>query len=49
MVWVKQVAQQLKSLVKKLQWVPATAMYPNTTNGCADLAQVELSMMMVQH
>jgi len=28
---------------KETIWVPATAMYPNTTNGCADLAQVELS------
>jgi len=27
---------------KETIWVPATAMYPNTTNGCADLAQVEL-------
>jgi hypothetical protein len=24
-------------------WIPASAMYPNTTNGCAPLAQVELS------
>jgi hypothetical protein len=24
-------------------YVPATAMYPNTTSGCADIAQVELS------
>ena len=24
-------------------WVPAASMYPNTTNGCAALAQVELS------
>ena len=24
-------------------WIPAAAMYPNTTNGCAALAQVELS------
>ncbi len=24
-------------------WIPASAMYPNTTNGCASLAQVELS------
>ena len=24
-------------------WIPATAMYPTTTNGCAALAQVELS------
>ena len=28
---------------KESIWVPALAMYPNTTNGCADLAQVELS------
>jgi len=28
---------------KESIWVPASAMYPNTTNGCADLAQVELS------
>ena len=28
---------------KKTIWVPAAAMYPNTTNGCAALAQVELS------
>jgi hypothetical protein len=28
---------------KESIWVPAVAMYPNTTNGCADLAQVELS------
>ena len=28
---------------KETIWVPATAMYPNTTNGCADLAQTELS------
>ena len=24
-------------------WVPATAMYPTSTNGCADLAQVEIT------
>ena len=24
-------------------WIPAVAMYPNSTNGCADIAQVELS------
>jgi len=28
---------------KETIWVPAVAMYPNTTNGCAALAQVELS------
>ena len=28
---------------KETVWVPAVAMYPNTTNGCGDLAQVELS------
>jgi len=24
-------------------WVPAVAMYPTSTNGCADLAQVEIT------
>ena len=28
---------------KESIWVPASAMYPNTTNGCAPLAQTELS------
>ena len=28
---------------KETIWVPAVAMYPNTTNGCADIAQTELS------
>ena len=28
---------------KETIWVPATAMYPNTTSGCADLEQTELS------
>ena len=28
---------------KESIWVPASAMYPNTTNGCAPIAQVELS------
>ena len=28
---------------KETIYVPAAAMYPNSTNGCADLAQVELS------
>ena len=33
----------IKVAGKESIWVPAVAMYPNTTNGCADLAQVELS------
>ena len=33
----------LKIAGKETIWVPAVAMYPNTTNGCAALAQVELS------
>ena len=28
---------------KETIYVPAAAMYPNSTNGCADLEQVELS------
>ena len=28
---------------KETIWIPAVAMYPNSTNGCADIAQVELS------
>ena len=28
---------------KETIWVPATAIYPTTTNGCADLTQVELT------
>ena len=28
---------------KETIYIPATAMYPNTTNGCASIAQVELS------
>jgi hypothetical protein len=28
---------------KETMWVPANSMYPNSTNGCADLAQTELS------
>jgi len=28
---------------KETIWVPAVAMYPNSTSGCADLAQTELS------
>ncbi len=33
----------IKIAGKETIWVPAVAMYPNTTNGCADLTQVELS------
>ncbi len=35
--------QTVKLPGKETIWVPAVAMYPNTTNGCAALAQVELS------
>jgi len=33
----------IKIAGKETIWVPAVAMYPNTTSGCADLAQTELS------
>jgi hypothetical protein len=33
----------IKIAGKESIWIPAVAMYPNTTNGCAALAQVELS------
>ena len=33
----------IKVAGKESIWVPANSMYPNTTSGCADLAQVELS------
>jgi hypothetical protein len=33
----------IKIAGKESIWVPASAMYPNTTNGCADIAQVELA------
>ena len=33
----------IKIAGKETIWVPASAMYPNTTSGCADIAQVELS------
>ena len=36
-------AGTLKQAGKETIWVPATAMYPNTTQGCSALAQVELS------
>ena len=35
--------QTVKLPGKESIWVPALAMYPNTTNGCAAIAQVELS------
>ena len=37
-------AGTLKEAGKETIWIPAVAMYPNTTNGCAALAQVELSI-----
>jgi hypothetical protein len=37
------VANDIKVAGKETIWVPAAAMYPETTNGCADLEQVELS------
>ena len=33
----------IKIAGKETIWVPASAMYPNTTSGCADLEQTELS------
>jgi hypothetical protein len=33
----------IKIAGKETIWVPSSAMYPNTTNGCADLEQTELS------
>ena len=33
----------IKIAGKETIWVPAVAMYPNSTNGCADIAQTELS------
>ena len=36
-------AGTIKQAGKETIWVPAVAMYPNTTNGCAAVAQVELS------
>ena len=36
-------AGTLKQAGKETIWVPATAMYPNTTQGCSALTQVELS------
>mgnify|MGYP003111691107 CR=1 FL=1 len=33
----------IKIAGKETIWIPAVAMYPNSTNGCADLAQTELS------
>ena len=36
-------AGTLKQAGKESIWIPAVAMYPNSTNGCADIAQTELS------
>ena len=36
-------ATAIKTAGKETIWVPASAMYPNTTNGCSELTQVELS------
>ena len=36
-------AGTLKQAGKETMWIPATAMYPNTTQGCSELTQVELS------
>ena len=33
----------IKKVGKETIWVPAVSMYPNTTNGCAAIAQTELS------
>ena len=40
---LKSGSSAVKIAGKETIWIPATAMYPNTTNGCADLAQTELS------
>ena len=32
-----------KTAGKETIWIPANSMYPNTTNGCASITQVELS------
>ena len=39
---LKSGSSAVKIAGKETIWVPAVAMYPNTTNGCADLAQTEL-------
>lgn len=36
-------AKWIAGVGKQTMWIPAGAMYPNTTAGCSDLAQVELS------
>ena len=33
----------IKQVGKESMWIPAVSMYPNTTNGCADISQTELS------
>ena len=39
---ITQGGSAVKTVGKETIWVPATAMYPETTSGCADLDQVEL-------
>ena len=39
-------ATALKTAGKETIWVPATAMYPNATNGCSELTQVALGTNM---
>ena len=36
-------AKWIAGVGKQTMWIPAGAMYPNTTAGCSDLAQAELS------
>ena len=38
-------AGTLKEVGKESIWVPATAMYPSTTNPCSDLTQVETTAL----
>jgi hypothetical protein len=40
---LKEGSDQVKVVGKETIWVPSSAMYPNTTDGCARLTQVELS------
>ena len=39
---LKSGSSAVKIAGKETVWVPALAMYPNSTNGCADIAQTEL-------
>jgi hypothetical protein len=40
---LKSGSSAVKIAGKETIWVPANSMYPNTTNGCAEIAQTELS------